>query len=144
MTGFIVKREKVRYPRKHSFDHCGRMFLDDDVLRVVVDGSGMYDNSLNGVLLFYLELERLTIMGKVNFCSSEALVHDKCQETIDDSKVLVVADFSPRNVEKLETFRKIAEKYGRELVITAKDAYLLQPIEKADGIDRLVKNSNIL
>ena len=73
-------------------------------------------------------------------CSSEASVHEKCRETIDDTDVLVVADFSPRNVERLDTFRKIATKCGRDLVITAKDAYLLQSLEKADGVDRLQKS----
>jgi ribonuclease J len=38
---------------------------------------------------------------------------------------LVVADFGPRNVERLETFLGVARECGRRLVILAKDAYLL-------------------
>jgi ribonuclease J len=38
----------------------------------------------------------------------------------------VVADFGPRNVERLETFLKIADRTGRQLVVLPKDAYLLE------------------
>ena len=38
---------------------------------------------------------------------------------------LVIADFGPRNIERLETFLDIAGQTGRQLVILAKDAYLL-------------------
>jgi len=39
---------------------------------------------------------------------------------------LVIADFGPRNIERLVTFRAVAAATGRQLVVTAKDAYLLQ------------------
>jgi len=39
---------------------------------------------------------------------------------------LVVADFGPRNVERLMTFYRIAQETGRKLVILGKDAYLLE------------------
>jgi len=45
---------------------------------------------------------------------------------------LVVADFGPRNVERLESFVQIAQASGRQLVILPKDAYLLQAIALAD------------
>jgi ribonuclease J len=41
---------------------------------------------------------------------------------------LVVADFGPRNLERLMTFREIACDCGRKLAVLAKDAYLLQSI----------------
>ncbi|MCI4323705.1 MAG: MBL fold metallo-hydrolase [Thermoplasmata archaeon] len=44
----------------------------------------------------------------------------------------VVADFGPRNVERLATFRRVALAAGRELVLTAKDAYLLTCLSTAD------------
>jgi ribonuclease J len=46
---------------------------------------------------------------------------------------LVVADFGPRNVERLLTFRAIAEATGRQLALTAKDAYLLEAMSLADS-----------
>lgn len=45
---------------------------------------------------------------------------------------LVVADFAPRNVERLNTFYKVAKETGRRLAIQPKDAYLLQAIAWAD------------
>ena len=41
---------------------------------------------------------------------------------------LVVADFGPRNLERLLTFREIARHCGRKLAILSKDAYLLQSL----------------
>jgi len=68
---------------------------------------------------------------------SEETVYENCLKIVEDSKGLVVADFSARNFERLEIFKKIAEKVGRTLVITSKDAYLLNALRKADGIDRI-------
>ena len=45
---------------------------------------------------------------------------------------LVVADFGPRNVERLRSFRRIANAVGRSLVLTPKDAYLLQMLHSVD------------
>lgn len=45
---------------------------------------------------------------------------------------LAVADFGPRNVERLMTFRAIAGATGRQLALTAQDAYLLEAMSLAD------------
>jgi len=45
---------------------------------------------------------------------------------------LVIADFSPRNIERLRTFWDIAREVGRQLVITLKDAYLLRAMHLVD------------
>lgn len=37
----------------------------------------------------------------------------------------VIADFGPRNIERLETFLNIAKESGRKLIVNIKDAYLL-------------------
>jgi len=57
---------------------------------------------------------------------TEEEVYDKALETVKEAKALVVADFGPRNVERLLTFRQVAEETNRGLVIMAKDAYLLK------------------
>ena len=44
---------------------------------------------------------------------------------------LVVADFGPRNLERLLTFREIASQCGRKLVVLPKDAYLLESLHLA-------------
>ncbi|QLH75552.1 MAG: ribonuclease J [Methanomassiliicoccales archaeon] len=64
-------------------------------------------------------------------------VERRCLEECTDVDGLIVADFGPRNFERLETFKRIAEKVGRELVITPKDAYFLDAMRSADGTERL-------
>lgn len=68
--------------------------------------------------------------------SSEKSVYETCLGTAENAKGLIIADFSARNFERLETFLSIAEKTGRKLVITAKDVYLLHALECADGTCR--------
>jgi len=61
-----------------------------------------------------------------NIVVSEEEVYTKALETVKEAKALVVADFGPRNVERLLTFQQVAEENNRCLVILAKDAYLLK------------------
>jgi len=68
---------------------------------------------------------------------SEDIVFDNCLKVVENSKDLIVADFSARNFERLETFREIANKVERTLLITPKNAYLLKALEMVDGINRL-------
>lgn len=65
---------------------------------------------------------------------SEDMVYKNCLKTAEEAKGLIVADFTARNFERLEIFNQIAKKIGRSLVVTAKDAYLLNALEKADNI----------
>lgn len=70
---------------------------------------------------------------------SEEIVFENCLKAVEESKGLVVADFSPRNFERLETFVEIAGRTSRELVVTAKDAYMLHAMECVDGVCRMNK-----
>jgi ribonuclease J len=70
---------------------------------------------------------------------SEEEVYANCLDLIQESSKIVVTDFSARNFERLETFERIAEKCNREIVIPAKQAYLLKALEQADGVDRTSK-----
>lgn len=45
---------------------------------------------------------------------------------------LVVADFGPRNVERLQMFLDVARASGRRLSVLAKDAYLLEAMRRID------------
>lgn len=62
--------------------------------------------------------------------TSERSVCDACRESVESSYGLVIADFSPRNFERLESFQKIARKTGRELVAMAKDIYMLHNLQR--------------
>ncbi len=67
---------------------------------------------------------------------TESMVHDTCRATAEGVEGLIIADFSARNFERLETFKEIARETGRRLVVTAKDAYGLYAIGCADGTCR--------
>jgi ribonuclease J len=59
-----------------------------------------------------------------------------CQGAVGDAPGLVIADFSARNFERLEAFRGIAAATGRELVVTARDLYMLYALYTVDGMKR--------
>ena len=65
--------------------------------------------------------------------TEEEVMHASLQR-VKDCRGLVVADFGPRNVERLVSFLEVARQTGRRLAILPKDAYLLQAMETAaDG-----------
>lgn len=64
---------------------------------------------------------------------TEAQVRSNCEARVREAEGrFVVADFGPRNVERLVSFREIAQATGRELVLTPKDAYLLHLLHCVD------------
>jgi ribonuclease J len=78
-----------------------------------------------------------TRAGREDYHDSEGIVYENCRRVVEQTDELVIADFAARNFERMEAFAEIAEKCSRELVITAKDAYMLHAIECADGIHRM-------
>lgn len=68
---------------------------------------------------------------------TEEDVYQKCFSATRDEDKLVIADFSPRNFERLETFLRIANEARRRLVVPPKDAYMLDAVRKVDGLDRM-------
>ncbi|HAA89456.1 MAG: Beta-lactamase domain-containing protein [Thermoanaerobacterales bacterium 50_218] len=62
---------------------------------------------------------------------TEGEVFANSLEVVENADGLVVADFGPRNVERLLSFLEIAQKTGRQLVLTAKDVYLLDALRSA-------------
>lgn len=56
---------------------------------------------------------------------TEAVVGENAMEVVRSAQGLVIADFGPRNVERLLTFLRVAKDTSRQLVVLAKDAYLL-------------------
>jgi len=57
----------------------------------------------------------------------------RCRAGVESSSGLVIADLSPRNFERLESFQEIANKTGWELVATAKDVYMLHNLQCING-----------
>ncbi len=71
-----------------------------------------------------LILEGTNVLRKANI--SEREVYETGLRVIAAADSLVIADFSPRDVDRLLTFLQIARDTGRKLAILPKDAYLLK------------------
>lgn len=63
-----------------------------------------------------------------DFNTEEDVMQNAWQKVKEAKGKLVVADFGPRNLERLLTFRAIAASLQRKLAILLKDAYLLQSL----------------
>jgi ribonuclease J len=65
---------------------------------------------------------------------SEDQVFEACLGAVEEAQGrLVVADFGPRNVERLLCFLEIARRTGRRLLVLEKDAYLLTAMHAVDA-----------
>ncbi len=62
---------------------------------------------------------------------TEQEVCSRAVDAVRKAEGLVIADFGPRNVERLLTFLRAAGEAGRLLAVTAKDAYLLEALHAA-------------
>lgn len=62
----------------------------------------------------------------------EEEVKSRSLEVVRSCRKLVIADFGPRNVERLLTFLEIARECQRKLVLLDKDLYLLEAIHHAN------------
>ncbi len=57
---------------------------------------------------------------------SEKLVYQQCSKIITDTNRLVFADFNFKDVDRFQTFYKIAQETGRKLVVKLNDAHFLK------------------
>ena len=57
---------------------------------------------------------------------SEALVYQQCSKTITETDRLVFVDFNFKDVDRFQTFYKIAQETGRKLVVKLNDAHFLK------------------
>jgi ribonuclease J len=73
-----------------------------------------------------LILEGTNVQRETNIAEKE--VYQNGKKAISSAQGLVIADFSPRDVDRLLTFLQIARETGRKLAILPKDAYLLKTI----------------
>jgi ribonuclease J len=73
-----------------------------------------------------LIMEGTNVSRETNIAEHE--VYENGLKAIANSSSLVIADFSPRDVDRLLTFLQIAQDSGRKLVILPRDAYLLKTL----------------
>lgn len=62
------------------------------------------------------------------FSYSEATVLERVRAALASARGLVIADFAPRDIERLNLFLNVAQEYGRRLIILPEDAYLLRAL----------------
>ncbi len=76
---------------------------------------------------------------------SEEEVYQNALQAAKSERGLVIADFGPRNVERLLTFHRIAREAGRRFLILAKDAYLLEAMQLiSPELSPLAEQSDVL
>ncbi|HOQ68244.1 MAG TPA: MBL fold metallo-hydrolase RNA specificity domain-containing protein, partial [Candidatus Atribacteria bacterium] len=75
---------------------------------------------------------------------TEKMVGEKAFEAVKKVQGLIIADFGPRNLERLITFQEIALSCGRQLVVTAKDLYLLWALSLAPQFEEINLDRAIL
>ncbi len=73
-----------------------------------------------------------TRAGREEAAISEAEVEEQAAAHLRGARGLVIADFGPRHLERLQIFHRAARAAGRRLVIKAEDAYLLDAARLAD------------
>jgi len=66
--------------------------------------------------------------------ASEEYVGERAVKTIQDSKGLVIADFAFRDLSRLVTFYAVAKATGRKLVVSKRDARLLENIGRRSDL----------
>lgn len=73
-----------------------------------------------------------TRLTEPNKCTEEEVFKNCLQEVKEACGQIVVADFAPRNIERLFTFLTIAEETNRKLILQPRDVYLLRAMQLAE------------
>jgi ribonuclease J len=142
------------YPVDHSVPGCGALAVGTEAGWVVYTGDlrvhGQGGDATRRFLEHAAGLQPLVVLTEGTRVDgqpapTEAQVAERCHEAVRGARGrLVVADFGPRNVERLLAFRQIAADTERLLVVPPKDAYLLRALRSLEpGIPDLASD-NIL
>lgn len=101
------------------------------------EDSKKFINKAKDASILITEGTRVSREEKEVINESEEIVFNNCLKVIEESKDIVIANFPGRNIERFETFQAIANKTGRQIVIPAKIAYLLNALSYIDGENRM-------
>ncbi|MCR4404788.1 MAG: MBL fold metallo-hydrolase [Candidatus Acetothermia bacterium] len=141
-AGHLAKLAYRAFPVDHSIPGASAYAVETDRGWVVYTG----DLRLHGgqaelteafvaaarALRPYLLIIEGTRAGVAGPRTSEAEVYENALRLVrEHAGELVLADFGPRNIERLKTFLMIAQATGRRLLVLAKDAHLLGAIAAA-------------
>lgn len=127
---------KVRaFEVDHSIWGASAFVLETSLGPVVYTGDLRFHGARGGATRQFVEAAA-ALRPKVLLCEGtniaspssvlESQVYENALKAVKEARGLVVADFGPRNVERLVVFHRIAAETGRKLVIAPRDAYLLK------------------
>jgi ribonuclease J len=111
--GWIAYTGDLRFHGKHGkmTEKFVDFFCRKDCFLLIVEGTNIGDRTRN---------------------TEENVFQNCCRETESARGKLVIADFGPRNIERLETFLRIAKETKRQLVICPRDVYILNAMRTVD------------
>lgn len=138
-SGRIGSLHTLFFPVDHSIPGSGAWAVETSEGWVVYTGDlRMHGSQKQDTLRFIEGAARLKPLALIcegthlenEWFMSEAAVYENARLAIELSRGLVIADFSLSNIERLSIFHQVAIDTGRILVITFKDAYLLEALSK--------------
>jgi ribonuclease J len=145
LTELSVPFEVKSYPVDHSIYGSNAYILKGDVTIAytgdfrlhgrLADKTREFLASARDASVLIIEGTRISRKDEIDVTEKE--VYENCLKVVEESKKLILVDFAARNFERLDTFMKIAEKTGRQLVVTARGAYLLKAMACAEGSCRM-------
>ncbi len=138
LTGAAVGDLEIRYwPVDHSIPGAGAFGIRTSEGWVVYTGDlrlhGRAAGSTRRFIAEAAELRPLALIVEGTHPAphdpvSEEDVFENALKAVRKAESLVIADFGPRNIERLLSFLEIAGECGRRLAVSSKDAYLLHAL----------------
>lgn len=139
LKGRVGQLKTLYFPVDHSIPGSGGWAVETSEGWVVYTGDLRTHGARRADTLRFIEnAARLRPLALIcegthpenEWFMSEAAVYENTRLAVKSSKGLVIADFALSNVERLSIFYQVAADTGRTLVITFKDAYLLEALSK--------------
>jgi ribonuclease J len=152
-SGQVGNLNTLYFPVDHSIPGSGAWAVETSEGWVVYTGDLRLHGARKGdTLHFVAQAARLRPLALIcegthldnEWFMSEAAVYENARLAVELSKGLVIADFSLSNMERLALFYQVALDTGRILVVTFKDAYLLEALSQVIPDMPSIENSSQL
>ncbi|HEY3783541.1 MAG TPA: DEAD/DEAH box helicase [Fimbriimonadaceae bacterium] len=139
-TGQVGSFSYQAWPVDHSLLGCVAFQVESDLGRIVYTGDFRRHGALGSSTEAFVNeaaknapdiliCEGTQVMRDNPNTTSETQVKDAANDIVRNATgKLVIADFGPRHIERLNAFHDVAAENQRRLVITTKDAYLLKAL----------------
>ncbi len=126
------------YPVDHSIYGSTGYIVETDSKKIVYTGdlrlhgergnlTMEFAHKAKGSDVLIIEGTRVSDDREHNF-TTEKDVYENCLNAMSQERGLIIADFSARNFERLNSFARMAGEIGRKLVVTDKDAYAISAL----------------